>query len=57
MGGDRGQIRESVEKYAYTYLFSVEDMRNAYLKEVRTEWKDSRYALALRTQPGDKPQV
>ena len=49
------QIRECVERYAYTFLFSVEDMRNAYLKDVRAEWKDSRYLQprAVRTShPG-----
>ena len=36
-----------MQQYAYIYVFSVEDMRNAYLKDVRTHWKDSRYvALA-----------
>ncbi|KAI9796499.1 MAG: hypothetical protein M1825_000616 [Sarcosagium campestre] len=35
-------VRESVDKYQYLFVFSVENMRNTYLKEVRTEFGDSR---------------
>jgi len=48
--GASPQIRECVQQYAYIYVFSVEDMRNAYLKDVRTHWKDSRY-VALAAAP------
>ena len=36
------QIQECVDNYAYIYVFSVENMRNSKLKEVRNEWKHSR---------------
>ena len=36
-------IQECVAKYAYIYVFSVENMRNTYLKDVRTQLSDSRY--------------
>ncbi len=36
-------VRECLEKYQYCYVFSVENMRNTYLKEVRTEFPDSRW--------------
>jgi mRNA turnover protein 4 len=35
-------IRESVEKYPYCFVFSVDNMRNTYLKDVRTQLSDSR---------------
>ncbi|OJJ61816.1 hypothetical protein ASPSYDRAFT_27479 [Aspergillus sydowii CBS 593.65] len=35
-------IRESVEKYDHLFVFSVDNMRNTYLKDVRTEFGDSR---------------
>ncbi|KAL1996211.1 hypothetical protein VTN49DRAFT_263 [Thermomyces lanuginosus] len=35
-------IRECVEKYDHLYVFSVDNMRNAFLKDVRTEFSDSR---------------
>ena len=37
------QIRGCVDKYSYVYVFSVENMRNAKLKDVRNEWRTSRY--------------
>lgn len=36
-------IRNCVEKYDSVYLFSVYNMRNTLLKEVRAEWRDSRF--------------
>ncbi|KAI9831356.1 MAG: hypothetical protein M1819_005130 [Sarea resinae] len=36
------QVRECVDKYQYCFVFSVENMRNTYLKDVRTEFSDSR---------------
>jgi predicted transposase YbfD/YdcC len=36
------QIHEALDQYAYVYVFSVENMRNSKLKDVRTAWKDSR---------------
>lgn len=38
-------IRESVEKYDHLFVFSVDNMRNTYLKDVRTEFSDGRYVL------------
>ncbi|KAL4953995.1 ribosomal protein L10-domain-containing protein [Aspergillus filifer] len=35
-------IRECVEKYEHLFVFSVDNMRNTYLKDVRTEFADSR---------------
>lgn len=40
-------IREAVPRYAYAYVFAVDNMRNAYLKDVRSELGDSRYVLCL----------
>ncbi|XP_033220922.1 mRNA turnover protein 4 homolog [Belonocnema kinseyi] len=36
-------IRESAEKYARIFLFSVQNMRNNKLKDLRAEWMDSRF--------------
>jgi len=36
-------IRESVEKYEYIYIFTYENMRNNLLKKVRTEWGTSKF--------------
>lgn len=36
-------VQEAAEKYQYCYVFSVDNMRNNYLKEIRTEFTDSRY--------------
>lgn len=35
-------VQESVDKYQYCFVFSVENMRNTYLKKVRAELSDSR---------------
>ena len=35
-------VQASVEKYPYLYVFSVDNMRNNQLKEVRTQLSDSR---------------
>ncbi|KAH8599714.1 ribosomal protein L10-domain-containing protein [Bisporella sp. PMI_857] len=57
-------VRESLDKYQYCFVFSVENMRNTYLKDVRTEFSDSRLffgktkvmAKALGTAPEDSHQ-
>ncbi|KAI9794917.1 MAG: mRNA turnover and ribosome assembly protein [Piccolia ochrophora] len=57
-------VRESIDKYQYCFVFSVENMRNTYLKEVRTEMVDSRLffgktkvmAKALGASPEDEYQ-
>ncbi|KAJ1970406.1 mRNA turnover and ribosome assembly protein, partial [Dimargaris verticillata] len=37
------QIQQCLDDYAYVYVFAVNNMRNAYLKEVRHAWKTSRF--------------
>ncbi|CAM0141924.1 mRNA turnover and ribosome assembly protein [Umbelopsis sp. WA50703] len=39
------EVRECVDKYTYLWVFSVENMRNTFLKEVRSDFKDSRFFL------------
>ncbi|KAK0163333.1 hypothetical protein PV327_007027 [Microctonus hyperodae] len=36
-------IRTCIDKYARIFVFSVENMRNNKLKDLREEWKDSRF--------------
>uniref|UniRef100_A0A1L8DGS4 Ribosome assembly factor mrt4 n=1 Tax=Nyssomyia neivai TaxID=330878 RepID=A0A1L8DGS4_9DIPT len=36
-------IQHCVTKYTHIYVFSVHNMRNTLLKELRTQWKDSRF--------------
>lgn len=38
-------IRESLDTHRYAWVFSVENMRNTYLKDVRAQWSDSRLFL------------
>ncbi|KAF2667071.1 mRNA turnover protein-like protein 4 [Microthyrium microscopicum] len=35
-------VREAADEYPFVFVFQVENMRNNYLKEVRTEFSDSR---------------
>lgn len=35
-------VQECVDQYQYIFVFSVENMRNSYLKQVRAELSDSR---------------
>jgi hypothetical protein len=45
-------IQKCVHEYPYIYVFSVENMRNTYLKDVRVQLSDSRYApLPVRPPP------
>ena len=39
-------VQEACTKYPYIYVFSVENMRNTYLKNARTQLSDSRYKPA-----------
>ncbi|OZJ02494.1 hypothetical protein BZG36_04373 [Bifiguratus adelaidae] len=39
------ELRRCVDEYLYIYLFSVSNMRNNFLKDVRTEWRTSRFFL------------
>ena len=36
-------VRESIDRYQYCFVFSVENMRNTYLKDVRSDLTDSRF--------------
>jgi mRNA turnover protein 4 len=38
-------IRDSLDQYQYCFVFSVENMRNVYLKDVRSEFSDSRWVM------------
>lgn len=35
-------VQAAVEQYEHLFVFSVDNMRNTYLKDVRTEFADSR---------------
>lgn len=37
------EVRDSVDKYARIVIFSVENMRNSKIKDVRNSWKHSRF--------------
>lgn len=58
------EIRKCVDAYARIFVFSVENMRNNKLKDVRQEWKHSRFffgknkimALALGKTPETEHQ-
>ncbi len=39
-------IRECIPKYPYLYVFRVDNMRNTYLKDVRTQLSSSRYCYS-----------
>lgn len=57
-------IRESLDEHKYAWVFSVENMRNTYLKDVRAQWSDSRIFLgrtkvmakAIGTSPSEEYQ-
>ncbi|KAK9471508.1 ribosomal protein L10-domain-containing protein [Dipodascopsis tothii] len=36
------EIQSALETYQYVWVFSVDSMRNTFLKEVRSQWKESR---------------
>ena len=38
-------VQEAAEQYQHCYVFSVDNMRNNHLKDVRSELADSRYLL------------
>jgi len=40
-----GQVQAAVDEYANLFVFSVQDMRNSRLKDVRSKWKSSRFFL------------
>lgn len=35
-------VQENLEKHQYCFVFSVNNMRNTFLKQVRTDFPDSR---------------
>ncbi|CAH4031013.1 unnamed protein product [Pieris brassicae] len=37
------EVRNSLSKYENVFVFSVDNMRNTKLKDLRNEWKDSRF--------------
>jgi len=37
------QIRSCVDQYAHIFIFSVQNMRNNKLKDIRQEWRHSRW--------------
>lgn len=37
-------IRECVPKYEHCFVFSIDNMRNSYLKDIRHQLSDCRYA-------------
>jgi Ribosomal protein L10 len=45
-------VREAVDKYQNCFVFSVENMRNTYLKTLRSEFSsDSRFVLGRKGLP------
>ena len=40
-------IRESIPNYQHCFVFSIDNMRNNYLKDVRKELNDCRYVVFL----------
>nr|CAG4641127.1 EOG090X0BJA [Eulimnadia texana] len=38
-------VRSCADKYSNLFLFSVQNMRNSKLKQIRNQWKDSRFFL------------
>ncbi|XP_026494747.1 mRNA turnover protein 4 homolog [Vanessa tameamea] len=37
------EIRNTISKYEHIFLFTVDNMRNTTLKDLRNDWKDSRF--------------
>jgi mRNA turnover protein 4 len=44
-------IRECIPQYQHCFVFSVDNMRNNYLKDVRHELSDCRYFLPTLQLP------
>jgi mRNA turnover protein 4 len=42
-------VRECLDQYQFCFVFSVENMRNTYLKDVRSQFSDSRFVLICCT--------
>ena len=41
------EVQQAAETYPYIYVFAVSNMRNTYLKELRSEFDDSRYVCLI----------
>jgi hypothetical protein len=39
-------VQDAADNFQHIFVFSVENMRNSYLKQVRAEFSDSRYVTA-----------
>lgn len=54
-------IRSAADEFAYVWLFSIGNMRNNYLKEVRDLWAGSRIFFGknrvMAKALGDSPEV
>ncbi|KAJ1958975.1 mRNA turnover and ribosome assembly protein, partial [Dispira parvispora] len=37
------KVQKSLDEYDYVYVFSVDNMRNTFLKDIRQSWKTSRF--------------
>ncbi len=44
-------VRECLDQFQFCFVFSVENMRNTYLKDVRSEFADSRFVPPLPSPP------
>jgi mRNA turnover protein 4 len=44
-------IRECIPQYQHCFVFSVDNMRNNYLKDVRHELSDCRYFAPIPSPP------
>jgi len=38
-------VQESIDEYAFIYLFKVNNMRNSKLKDIRQKWRQSRFFM------------
>jgi hypothetical protein len=43
-------VRACLDQYQHCFVFSVENMRNTYLKDVRTDLSDSRFVLSQNSE-------
>jgi mRNA turnover protein 4 len=44
-------VQESLDAYQYCFVFSVDNMRNTFLKQVRSDFPDSRYRPEISSIP------
>jgi len=50
-------IRECIPQYQHCFVFSVDNMRNNYLKDVRRELDDCRYGSPLAVLDQSRVQL